>query len=98
MYAGKIVEDALVEDLFYHPKHPYTQKLLQATAKINLPKDTPLTPIEGQPPYLKTKPTFCSFASRCDHAMKICIKQQPPQVELSKDHRYCCWLNQGSAL
>jgi oligopeptide transport system ATP-binding protein len=97
MYAGKIVETALVEDLFYRPKHPYTQRLLQAIPKINLPKDQPLIPIEGSPPNLTSSIEGCSFYPRCPHAMNICPQKQIHLVQVSAEHHSRCWLHKVGA-
>jgi len=94
MYAGKVVENALVDDLFYNPQHPYTQRLLQAIPKINLSPDEPLVPIEGVPPHLTKKPEGCSFAARCPSAMKICTQKLAPKTSFSPTHTTSCWLHQ----
>jgi oligopeptide/dipeptide ABC transporter ATP-binding protein len=78
MYAGQIVEVAPVEELFYHPKHPYTQKLLKTIPRIDLPKDTMLSPIEGSPPLLHMAWKGCAFAPRCTEALPHCKTVAPP--------------------
>ena len=93
MYAGKIAESAPVNDLFYTPQHPYTQKLIQAIPSISRPPDTPLFSIEGHPPQLYARPVGCSFAPRCDVAMKICMQKTAPRVDISPGHYSCCWLH-----
>ncbi len=92
MYAGRIVEEGLVEDVLLRPQHPYTQMLLQATARIDRPKSERLIPIDGTPPNLFKPPLGCAFAPRCPYAMDIC-KREPPRVKnancwkLLNDHR-----------
>lgn len=94
MYAGKIVEVASVEELFYHPKHPYTQRLLQTIPRIDLPKDRILFPIEGSPPLLNEEVKGCAFHPRCSEAMSLC-KESLPSLTLLKDGCYSrCWLHQ----
>ncbi|MCX6988403.1 MAG: ABC transporter ATP-binding protein [Chlamydiae bacterium] len=93
MYAGKIVESAPVNDLFYTPQHPYTQKLIQAIPSISRPRNAPLFSIEGHPPQLYARPAGCSFAPRCDVAMKICMQKTAPTVDISPGHYSCCWLH-----
>ncbi len=91
MYAGKVVENATVEDLFYRPQHPYTQRLLQAIPKINLSPDDPLIPIEGVPPNLTESIEGCAFYPRCPSAMKICRQKQVPLLQIEEKHFSRCW-------
>jgi oligopeptide/dipeptide ABC transporter ATP-binding protein len=65
MYAGRIVEQAPVEELFADPRHPYTRDLLAATPRLATDRDRPLISIEGRPPDLITAPHGCAFAPRC---------------------------------
>jgi oligopeptide transport system ATP-binding protein len=91
MYAGKIVENASVEDLFSHPQHPYTQRLLNSIPRLNISKDYSLIPIEGTPPDLMFPPKGCAFCARCPFAMNICQQQDPPHFSISKTHTSSCW-------
>ena len=86
MYAGQIVEEADVKDLFAHPKHPYTQRLLQSIPRID-GKGQRLLPIAGSPPDLATPIEGCAFCSRCSEAMHICRTESPPLFEQTR-----CWL------
>jgi oligopeptide transport system ATP-binding protein len=92
MYAGNIVETALVRDLFYDTKHPYTKGLLKATPTIDSDPCKALIPILGQPPRLSEKNTSCPFTDRCGEAMVICAKTKPPVKEHKNHHTSCCWL------
>jgi oligopeptide transport system ATP-binding protein len=92
MYAGKVVEEASVDELFYTPRHPYTQRLFAAIPKIHESSDIPLTPIDGHPPTFYEKEAGCSFAPRCPHAMKICQMKCPPSASFSATHTASCWL------
>jgi oligopeptide/dipeptide ABC transporter ATP-binding protein len=71
MYAGQIVEQASVHDLFEHPKHPYTAGLLGAMPQVGLLGER-LTVIRGQVPLPHQMPPGCRFAARCDHALDAC--------------------------
>ncbi|MFT8309600.1 MAG: ABC transporter ATP-binding protein [Sporolactobacillus sp.] len=91
MYAGKIVETGSKRDIFYHAKHPYTQALLNAIVRIDLPSDT-LKPIEGAPPDLFAPPEGCAFCERCPFAMEVCQHVQPPTTAAGENHAVACWL------
>ena len=92
MYGGKIVEEGLVDDVFYRPKHPYTVGLQRAMPKDDAGSAEPLTPIPGSPPDLFTPPVGCAFAPRCAAAMRICAEQAPPEI-MHGDTRASCWLH-----
>ena len=96
MYAGQIVEEASVDELFHNPRHPYTKRLLHSIPRIDMPHGTPLHAIRGRPPILQCKAFGCAFSTRCDIAMNVCRKQDPPRTSLSKTHHAACWqLNRG---
>ncbi|MEB3286424.1 MAG: ABC transporter ATP-binding protein [Vampirovibrionales bacterium] len=79
MYAGRIVEEASVFDLFQNPKHPYTKGLLHSLPTLEkIQSKTPLEPIEGQPPALTEIPKGCAFEPRCPSRMEICTSAFPP--------------------
>jgi oligopeptide/dipeptide ABC transporter ATP-binding protein len=90
MYAGKIVEEAATERLFYDPRHPYAQALLHSIPRIGLRKK--LEPIRGSVPSLLNLPPGCAFAPRCPRAMEICTREDPPGFALGEGHRVRCWL------
>jgi oligopeptide transport system ATP-binding protein len=90
-YAGKIVEDALVDPLFKNPLHPYTQGLLKAVPSLKLSQEKKLQTIPGAPPDLLKPPRGCAFHPRCQYAMKICA-QEDPTLDYSNDHAVACWL------
>lgn len=99
MYAGKIVEEGSVDDIFYAPKHPYTIGLRAAMPQKDAQgKPIPLKPIPGTPPDLFSPPKGCAFAPRCPHAMVVCQQQQPPEI-LGADGktRVACWLHNEQA-
>lgn len=91
MYAGRIVESGPVERLFYHPSHPYTQRLLQSIPRLDMPQDHPLVPIEGTPPNLSSPFPGCGFCARCSSAMHICSTQSPVLCEVGPGHQAACW-------
>ena len=92
MYAGKIVEQGPVNDIFYKPGHPYTLGLLRSMPRVDADSYERLIPIEGTPVDMLNPPEGCPFAPRCEYAMKICLQKMPPYVELGEGHRSACWL------
>jgi oligopeptide transport system ATP-binding protein len=97
MYAGMIVEEGSVRDLFYQPRHPYTWGLLKSIPKINQEEKERLIPIDGQPPDLIKPPAGCPFSERCKYAMTICQQQEPPRFVINTGHMAVCWLNHPQA-
>ena len=95
MYAGRIVENADVRDLFNHPTHPYTQALMAAVPQME--KTDRLFAIEGQPPALFDLPEGCRFAPRCMHVHDRCLSNYPESYTVSDGHRASCWLADPSA-
>lgn len=96
MYAGKVVEQAPVEQIFAEPNHPYTQGLLQSLPRIDedgTGAKRRLQEIPGIVPSLMNLPPGCKFASRCPKAMAICDEQEPTLEQVSTDHYSSCWLN-----
>ena len=92
MYAGRIVEQGPVDDIFYEPAHPYTMGLLRSMPRVDAESYERLIPIEGSPVDMLNPPEGCPFAPRCEHCMKICLKKMPPYVEVGENHRSACWL------
>lgn len=92
MYAGQIVESGLIRDVFYHPKHPYTYSLLRAVPRLDAKQKSRLVSIPGQPPDLLNPPKGCSFAPRCEFAMRVCLERPPEEVVLEDHHMARCWL------
>ncbi len=95
MYAGQIVEEAGVEDLFEQPLHPYTQGLLGALPVIGKHTEK-LAVIPGSVPDLVNLPPGCRFADRCAqrelHDLTICTEQAPELIPQGNNHRVRCWL------
>lgn len=92
MYGGQIMESGAVDDIFYNPRHPYTQGLLQSIARIDMDKHEALCPIDGTPPDLFAPPAGCPFAARCDMSMQICNELPPEQHLVAGGHHTRCWL------
>jgi oligopeptide/dipeptide ABC transporter ATP-binding protein len=91
MYAGTIVEEAAVEDLFSNTHHPYTEALLAAIPGPGDTKATPLYTIAGQPPDLRRTFDCCVFAERCRYAQDDCVKFVPALAGASAVHRHACF-------
>jgi oligopeptide/dipeptide ABC transporter ATP-binding protein len=93
MYAGKIMEYADAETIFYNPKHPYTWGLLKSIPKVDQDRDEILTPIRGNPPSLLNLPDGCSFNNRCEYAKNICFKEKPVLRKIGDNHKVACHLS-----
>ena len=90
MYAGKIVEYATVDDIFYNPKHPYTWALLSSMPDLDTKEK--LLSIPGTPPNMIHPPKGDAFAARNKYAMEIDFEEQPPFFEVSETHKAATWL------
>ena len=95
MYAGKVVEQASVDELFAHPRHPYTQGLIRSipridTAATNKPR---LETIAGTVPKLIAPGEGCRFAPRCKHAVAACTRATPPLRTVASGHQVACILD-----
>ena len=93
MYAGHIMEQGIVDDIFYHPAHPYTRGLMRSMPNLDDEKGKRLIPIEGTPVDLLDPPKGCAFGPRCEHCMKVCLTKKPPMTEVGEGHRSACWLH-----
>ena len=89
MYAGRVVEDAGVRDLFNRPQHPYTQSLMASVPQME--RTDRLFAIDGQPPALYDLPEGCRFAERCQHAQDVCRREYPEAVQVEERHLASCW-------
>nr|WP_202410559.1 ABC transporter ATP-binding protein [Halobacillus litoralis] len=90
MYAGEVVEEATVEELFESPKHPYTKGLVESVP--NMDKDEEyLSSIKGTVPTPEQMPKGCRFAPRCKHAFEVC-HQTPPLLDVNEQSKTRCWL------
>ncbi|WP_424768253.1 ABC transporter ATP-binding protein [Paenibacillus sp. sgz302251] len=93
MYAGQVVEEGNVFELFRSPKHPYTLGLINSTPKINETKEW-LDSIPGTVPSPSEMPTGCRFHPRCRFAMKQCLDHEPLLRELKSGSAVRCWLHE----
>ena len=93
MYAGHIMEQGNVNDIFYSPAHPYTKGLLRSMPNLGDEEKTRLIAIEGTPVDLLDPPKGCSFGPRCEHCMKVCLTKKPPLMEVGDGHVSACWLH-----
>jgi oligopeptide/dipeptide ABC transporter ATP-binding protein len=95
MYAGRIVEEADVIDLYQKPMHPYTQALIGSTPVLGQ-TDKQLTTIPGSVPNLIDLPVGCKFAPRClarvENELEICLEQEPELKKVAANHWARCWL------
>jgi oligopeptide/dipeptide ABC transporter ATP-binding protein len=90
MYAGEVVEEGSTDDVYHHPRHPYTQALI-ACDPANLHEQTPVLPtIPGRLPDLVNPPKGCSFAARCARAHERCRSEAPAYVEVGLRHMARC--------
>ena len=92
MYAGRKVEEGLVEDIFESPLHPYTKGLLASTVRSNATGGKRLAEIPGMVPGWHDRPPGCSFAPRCPWAAGRCFVDQPPLTEPEPGRHVACWM------
>lgn len=93
MYAGQIVEQGTVEEIFKNPTHPYTKGLLSAVPRMDMSRSDALTTIVGTPPDLFAPPKGCAFFARCNEAMKVCEEHMPQMQNVGGTLQSACWLN-----
>jgi oligopeptide/dipeptide ABC transporter ATP-binding protein len=93
MYAGQVVEDATLDEIFYEPKHPYTWGLLGSLARLDQPRTARLTQIPGAPPSLLAPPAGCRFAPRCSHVFDKCTELPTLEARTGGAHLDRCWLD-----
>jgi oligopeptide/dipeptide ABC transporter ATP-binding protein len=93
MYAGQIVEDATLDEIFYDPQHPYTWGLLGSLTRLDQPRSGRLSQITGQPPSLLNPPSGCRFAPRCPHVFDKCSELPPLEPRAGGTHLDRCWLD-----
>ena len=91
MYAGEAVECGSVEQIFYNPKHPYTQGLLKSVPRLDLSETGALDAIAGNPPNPLKLPDGCKFRDRCPKAFDACKEKPPMQVDEER-HAFRCFL------
>ncbi len=94
MYAGEIVEQAPIRELFSHPSHPYTQGLIASVPRMKQTEKL-LHTIPGMVPGVQDMPEGCRFAPRCSRAQERCMKEKPPTFAVNDGHYAACWLCAG---
>ena len=92
MYAGFIVEEAAVKELYAHPLHPYTVGLLNSLPRLDAERTHRLQGIEGLPPDLIALPEGCPFFARCRNRLAQCAKQKPSLQSFAPGHKVACWV------
>ena len=95
MYAGRVVEQGEVDELFANPAHPYTRGLIKSVPRMDKKNAGRLFSISGQPPNVIDLPPCCPFYPRCSEAMPQCKTEYPASYSLSPSHRTSCWLYQS---
>ncbi|HET6501185.1 MAG TPA: ABC transporter ATP-binding protein [Amycolatopsis sp.] len=90
MYAGRAVETGPVEELYAHPRMPYTLGLLGSVPRLDAEEKRPLVPIEGSPPSLSDLPPGCPFQPRCPLAVDACRDAEPPLAAVVPGHEAAC--------
>jgi oligopeptide/dipeptide ABC transporter ATP-binding protein len=93
MYAGQIVENATLDEIFYDPQHPYTWGLLGSLTRLDQPRTGRLPQIAGQPPSLLDPPSGCRFSPRCPHVFDKCSELPPLEPRAGGTHLDRCWLD-----
>ncbi len=93
MYAGYLIEEAPVSDLYKHPQHPYSLGLLASLPRVDMNTRKALVPINGLPPVLFEDPTYCPFISRCRYVVDRCRVQRPELRTVNSGHKVACWVD-----
>jgi len=93
MYAGYIVEEAAVDDLYDNPSHPYTIALLEALPRVDRRRESRLKSISGSPPNLLVEPHGCPFAPRCEFVIERCRVENPALENIAQGHSIACWVD-----
>jgi len=93
MYAGFIIEEASVKELYANPRHPYTIGLLGSLPRLDEQNHRRLISIEGLPPTLFELPASCPFAPRCRFAIDRCWQENPRLETVGLNHRVACWVD-----
>jgi oligopeptide transport system ATP-binding protein len=92
MYAGSIVEEGAVRDIFKRPQHPYTEGLLKSMPRLDSHSLNRLETIGGQPPNLQNLPTGCAFRDRCQYAFDRCVEERPLLHDIGTGRAKACHL------
>jgi oligopeptide transport system ATP-binding protein len=93
MYAGRIMEEANVTEIYENPKHPYTKALLESTPDLNDNSQDKLKNIDGYPPDMTKEIIGCPFYNRCFYKQNICFQTNPALRQLSTKHKIACHID-----
>ena len=96
MYAGFVIEEAPIKELYAYPSHPYTISLLNSLPYLDSSRQRRLESIEGLPPILLEIPSGCAFAARCKYVRERCLREIPPLISIDTTHRAACWVDPRS--
>jgi len=97
MYAGRIVEEAPVRELYANPRHPYTMGLLGSIPRLDADRPEKLASIEGLPPDLIDYPKGCPFYARCRYRIDRCLEAVPPLESVGVGHQSACYVDVTTA-
>ena len=97
MYAGQIVEEGPVEQIFGSPQHPYTWSLLKSIPRVDALRHERLRSIEGMAPDLANPPSGCRFHPRCPFRIQECFTKEPALHDVAPDQRAACWVTMDRA-
>jgi oligopeptide/dipeptide ABC transporter ATP-binding protein len=91
MYAGRVVESAPVDEIFAHPRHPYTVGLLDCVPRITRHRERTFRTIPGSPPVVTEPFGGCPFAARCPNVLATCWDNPPALTPMGPNHVAACW-------
>jgi oligopeptide/dipeptide ABC transporter ATP-binding protein len=97
MYAGQIVEEGPVEQIFENPQHPYTWSLLKSIPRVDALRHERLRSIEGMAPDLADPPAGCRFHPRCPFRIEECFTKEPKLLDVAPNQRAACWVTMDRA-
>lgn len=96
MYGGQVMESGPTDDIFYAPRHPYTQGLLRSMPSSQSHEQGPLKVIPGSPPDLRQLPEGCPFFARCEQRFDVCERERPGAFQIGPAHLSACHLESAS--
>ena len=96
MYAGRVIENGTVQEIFHNPLHPYTIGLQKSKPLINSNSNEPLYSIPGQVPNPINLPNTCYFKNRCTKSCEKCKGEYPREIQVSETHFVSCYLYEES--
>lgn len=93
VYAGTVVEQGEVREIFAKPEHPYTDALIKSIPRAETDRNQPLQIIKGSVPNLHEMPSGCRFHPRCQYATDLCKQEEPAFIDLGNERFSRCWMN-----